>query len=299
MRVAILGNLNLDLVFQVARLPEPHEKMGAESVTIDGGGAPANVAWWLARLGHEVEYFAVAGDDPLSGVTVDSLARAGVGTGGIRRCPEIGPTLAVILANGSDKRMIGARAGCADRAAEAWKTLVAETDFSSFDRLHTMARAHPLLFTPNRRADLAGIPVSADLNGQYSADVAADFDLCISNHDELARYTGRRDMPAMIAADLAGKPHHVVITSGAEEVAAYRPAGTTRVVPPPVEAVDRSGAGDAFCAGYLHAAWQGLTPEDAIHTGLRLAAAAMSGPGCRPDTDASAAAVAAVRAETS
>ena len=52
MRIAVLGNINLDLVFQVDRLPEPHEKMGAQRVDIGGGGAPANVAWWLARLGH-------------------------------------------------------------------------------------------------------------------------------------------------------------------------------------------------------------------------------------------------------
>ncbi|CAN0589396.1 unnamed protein product, partial [Ectocarpus sp. 12 AP-2014] len=111
MKLAILGNVNFDMVFQVDRMPDAHEKMGAQDVAIGGGGAPANVAWWLAQLGHEVHYFAALGDDPLSQVALSSLTDVGVDISGVRRVPGIGPTLAVMLANGGDKRMIGGRAG--------------------------------------------------------------------------------------------------------------------------------------------------------------------------------------------
>lgn len=287
MRIAVLGNINLDLVFQVDRLPEPHEKMGAQRVDIGGGGAPANVAWWLARLGHEVSYVAAIGDDPLSGVALEELAAVGVDLSAVRRLPGLGVTLAVLLANGADKRMIGGRAGDGAGAARAFARLVAETDFRGFDHLHTLAQAHPLLFADGRRADLAGLRVSADLNGAYTARRGADFDLWFSNRDELVRKTGHPDPAAMLAADLGQGPHHAVITNGAEDVTAYRPEGPVRLCPPATRVVDRTGAGDAFCAGYLHATLAGEGPERAMVAGLALSQGAMSGHGCRPLTPVS------------
>lgn len=295
MRLAILGNVNFDLVFQVDRLPEPHEKMGAKSVTIGGGGAPANVAWWLAQLGHEVHYFATLGNDPLSEVALASLTDMGVDTSAVRRVPGIGPTLAVMLANGPDKRMIGGRAGDKAQANDAIRALIAETDFSGFRHLHTVAWTHPMLFANGRRADLTGVPVSADLNGGYSARIAGDLDLIFSNRDEVVRKTGAPDPGAMIARDMGGQRYRAVITNGAQDVTVYRPEGPVAVVPDPVEVIDRTGAGDGFCAGYLHGTWAGLPPEDAIRAGLRLAAAAMSGHGCRPVTDVSRTALETLR----
>lgn len=297
MKVAILGNINLDLVLQVDRLPEAHEKMGASSVAIGGGGAPANVAWWLARLGHEVHYFAAIGDDPLCDIALEGLEAVGVRLDGVRRLPELGVTLAVMLANGPDKRMIGARSGDRDRAAQAFAALVAESDFRPFDHLHTLAQAHPLLFARGRRRDLAGLAVSADLNGAYTAAIAAAYDICFSNRDELCRKTGRGDPETLFAGDLAGCGHHLVITNGARDVTAYRPAGPVRVVPPRQQVVDRTGAGDAFCAGYLHATWDGAAPRAAISAGLALAGGAMSGHGCRPLTAESLAALSQLTAD--
>ena len=291
MRLAILGNVNFDLVFQVDRLPERHEKMGATSVTIGGGGAPANVAWWLAQLGHEVHYFAALGDDPLSEVALASLSDVGVNTSAVRRVPGIGPTLAVMLANGSDKRMIGGRAGDKAQAGEAIRALIAETDFGGVRHLHTVAWTHPMLFANGRRADLDGVPVSADLNGGYSARIAGDLDLIFSNRDEVVRKTGQKDPGAMIARDMAEHRYGAVITNGAQDVTVYRPEGPVSVVPDPVAVIDRTGAGDGFCAGYLHGTWAGLPPEEAIRAGLRLAAAVMSGHGCRPVTKVSRAAL--------
>jgi sugar/nucleoside kinase (ribokinase family) len=289
-KVAIVGNVSLDILFQISRLPRDHEKLAAEAMVISGGGAPANVAHWLARLGHDVHVFSVTGTDPLSGVAVDSLRTVGVDVSGIRRRAEIGPSISAIFTGGAHKSMVGGRR----QAMEPWAELVGELDLSGYDHVHIVARLHPLLFAGGRRADLRGRTVSADLNGSYSPDLVADLDFAFTNHDEISARTGTHDIAALLAADLAGRPHHLLVTHAAEEVSCYRSGAVTRVVPDPAPAVDRAGGGDAFCAGYLHASWVGAPPQQAIRAGLRLARATLSALGCRPDTPEVDAALAAL-----
>src|SRR5262249_54680745 len=143
---------------------------------------------------------------------------------------------------------------------------------------------HQLLFAGGRRADLVGRPVSADLNGHCSAQLVADLDFCFTNYDEVTRCSGATDIARHVASELSGADYHLVVTQAAEDVACYRPEGIIRVKPQPVAATDRSGAGDAFCAGYLHAIWADRQPDGAIRAGLKLAAAVLSAFGCRPAT---------------
>jgi sugar/nucleoside kinase (ribokinase family) len=281
-RVCIVGNIGLDVLFPVTRMPESHEKLRAETVIVAGGGAPANVAHWLARLGHEVRFHAVTGTDPLSDLAVDSLARVGVDVSGVRRHAGLAPSIATILTNGPDKRMVVS--GQPPKAEPLWRELVKDLDFTPCDHVHTTALLHRYLFAGGRRADLVDRPVSADLNGRYSAQLVADLDFCFTNYDEFTRCTGATDIAQHVAADLSDADYHLVVTHAAEDVACYQPGSVIRVKPQEVAATDRSGAGDAFCAGYLHAIWTGRQPDGAIRAGLKLAAAVLSAFGCRPAT---------------
>jgi len=281
-RIAVVGNVSLDILFRVPRLPHEHEKLAADEMVIAGGGAPSNVAHWLARLGHEVDLHSVTGDDPLSAVAVASLAEFGVDVAGVRRVAGLGPSVSAIFTHGERKSMVGG--GRPRMARPHWAEMVAALDLSGYDHVHIVARVHPFLFAYGRRADLVGRTVSADLNGMYSPALVGDLDYAFTNHDEIFAQTGAADIAGMVAADLAGRPHHLLVTRGAEEVACLRPGGVVRVAPHEVPAVDRTGGGDAFCAGYLHATWRGAGVTEAIAAGLRLARATLGALGCRPAT---------------
>ncbi|MBB3995948.1 ribokinase [Sulfitobacter undariae] len=279
-KIAIVGSVTLDFVFQIPRMPEAHEKLQAGQMIVAGGGSASNVAHWLSSLGHDVKMFSVVGDDPMSSIAVDSLAQAGVDITGIRRMPGIGPSVMAIFTNGNYKSMVGA--GTWDVAKSCWDEMLRETDFSTFDRVHIIPKVYGNLFGTGRRADLVDIPVSADLNGTYSPQMIADLDLAFSNYDEISAQTGTSDIRTKVAADLTGKQYALIVTRSREDVTSYGSGTETRIKPKAVDVIDRAGGGDAFCAGYLHAMNAGASSDTAIKTGLHLAGIVISALGCRP-----------------
>lgn len=284
-RIAILGNLGVDILYRVARLPRQHEKVQTPEMTIAGGGAPANVAHWLARLGHDVSFHAVTGTDPLSRMATGFLSDAGVNVTGIAHLPDVGPSVASIFTGGTRKAMV-----CGGpRGVDAhWRALAAGISFSAIDHVHFAPSLHALLFEGGRRADLAQASISTDLNGSVSLELLRDPDIAFTNGDELdaaLKTTGAADLAALLAEAHAGGTRRLIVTEGDKGVACHRGGETITARPDPVTPVDRTGGGDAFAAGYLHAMLGGCGEAAALRAGLRLARAALSGIGSRPQTD--------------
>ena len=108
--------------------------------------------------------------------------------------------------------------------------------------------------------------------------------LLFVNGDQARVLTGR-DQPEQAARVLNAWYPQVVMKLGAEGAMFYangRPE-PFRVPGPPVERiVDGTGAGDAFCAGFLPPWLDKKPPGEALASGCRLAARALSLVGARP-----------------
>lgn len=142
------------------------------------------------------------------------------------------------------------------------------------------------------RAAAAGVPVSIDpSSAAFLAEVgAAEFlswtagaALCFPNLDEARVLTGLTDA-VEAAARLSDTYGLVAVTCGADG-AVLASAGTVvgRVTCDAVAAVDTTGAGDAFCAGFL-ASWvtDGPDPLAAAREGTRLTRDVVNCMGARP-----------------
>jgi sugar/nucleoside kinase (ribokinase family) len=142
-------------------------------------------------------------------------------------------------------------------------------------------------------AQRAGMTVSVD--GASAAPlerVGAEPFLQLTNgavllfvNSEQGRVLTGRDEPEQAARVLNAWYPHVVMKLGADGALFYangRP-DPVRVPGPPIERiVDRTGAGDAFCAGFLPAWLDKKPPGEALAGGCRLAARALSLVGARP-----------------
>jgi sugar/nucleoside kinase (ribokinase family) len=125
----------------------------------------------------------------------------------------------------------------------------------------------------------AGLPWSVDpasaayLAGTPFLDWTAGAGLCFPNEDE-----------ADVLGDGMADAYEVVVLKRGRDGARVLRRGVAAIEIPaaPAAAVDPTGAGDAFAAGYLAALVRGERDAACAHSAVRAAARAVSGAGARP-----------------
>lgn len=229
------------------------------------GGAPANVAAAVARLGGQSRFIGKLGADPFGDFLVETLQRAGVDVSCIRRTGEARTGLAFVSLRADGERDFSFyRDPSADMLLGP-----EELDRSWFepgDILHHGSIS--LIQEPSRSATLQAVAMARAAGGLISYDpnlrlplwpsaeeareriLAAlpEADLVKLSDEELHFLTGDEGVWALFT----GRVKAICITRGARGSELYTRSG--RVVAPGyrVEAVDTTGAGDGFVGGLLY-----------------------------------------------
>jgi ribokinase len=260
----VFGSLNVDLVFQVEALPRPGETVLCPGHTLAAGGKGANQAAAAAKAGAVVRMVGQVGDDDFGRFVTGALKAAGVDGAGIR----ISGSATGIAVIGVDRQAenqimvasganLDTDAGQIDDAGLAPGTTVLcqneirpEATFALLERARARGARTILNLAP-----AAAVPGS----------VLDALDVLVVNQIEAQMAAGAGGEPADLARDLAHR-HGLtcVVTLGREGALAIGPAVGYRVPALPVDAVDTTGAGDAF-AGVLAAALdRGLALPEAL-----------------------------------
>lgn len=264
------------------------------------GGSAANQAVWLATLGVDVVFAGRVGARDAE-FHRGELARFGVEPR--LAVDESAATGAIVVLVGPDgeRTMITDRgANLRLRPADVPATLLDDaallhlTGYSFFepgprDVVRGLAgearrRGVPVTVDPGSAAFLAAPSVGPAVFLGWTEGAA----VCFPNLDEAAVLASAGGPlaaagPAAMAAALTGYYGAVVVKLGPDgAVFAARGSAPGRVAAEPAAVRDTTGAGDAFCAGFL-AAWLGGAPlAAACAAAARTAARAVSGLGGRP-----------------
>lgn len=270
--VVTIGEALVDLI-----APGGTDLVSAESLVIREGGAPANVAVGLSRLGVPVQMRTVLGDDPFGQRLQVKLASEGVDTSHIRIAEDTPTTIALAWADAhgdghfrihrhADRLLspadmefenieavvFGSVAMCANPSVDAVLTAIRVAG----------ERAIPLVFDLNVRPGL--IPMD-ELRMKVMAGLTASTVVKLSVDD--ARYLWGVDSLDTVADSLDRiDPPVAVITDGSR--GALLRVGDERIRQDvfAVDAIEPTGAGDAFTAGFVSRMvareWQAADAED-------------------------------------
>ena len=233
------------------------------------GGAPANVAVAVARLGGNAQFVGMLGQDMFGDFLLGSLRDAGVGTEGIVRTSEAKTALAFVsLADDGERSFSFYRPPAADLLFrdEHFKPamLDAAASFHACSNSLTEPDIAEATYAGLRRARAAGALASVDLNLRQVLwpndvdphpwlwrllDEAVLVKLARNELDYLAEPLGGED--AVFARLFAGNAKLVLVTDGAADMQWRTRDARGTVAGFRVRAIDTTAAGDAFVGGLL------------------------------------------------
>ena len=255
-----------------------------------GGGSAANTATWLAVLGHSVDFVGRVGVLDLERHT-SVLREAGVRA--MLAGDHVLPTgTIVILVDGDTRSMLTERGANAALDPDSVSDAILDgaaalhfTGYSLFGRSETVGFTRLI-----KRAKSRGLHVSVDAGSAgFMADYGASrflaaiagADLLFPSLDEGRALTNLVD-PQAIAQKLAQSFPVVALTLGSAGVIVATRGDSITVDVVPMTTVDPTGAGDAFCAGFLGEWINSGNARASAEAGAALAARAVGVIGGRP-----------------
>ncbi|MEU5990470.1 ribokinase [Spirillospora sp. NPDC047418] len=287
--VVVVGSVNADLVVGVDRRPAPGETVLGSDLAVHPGGKGANQAVAAARLGGRAAIVGRVGDDGHGALLRGALAAAGVDLAHLATTPGVptGVALITVGPDGDNSIIVSpganARLGPADIAAA--RAMIAGAAVVSFQ----LEVPLPAVAAAARAAAGAGGRVVLNLSPPApvpDALLARCDPLVVNEHEAAFLLGGARGDPrggarGTAAALAESGPRSVVVTLGAGGVVVADGAGTTAIPSPRTEAVDTTGAGDAFTAALCLRLARGDALRDAARYATRAGAAAVRGRGAQ------------------
>jgi ribokinase len=280
-RVCVVGSSNIDLTFRAARLPRPGETLPGRGFQLGFGGKGANQAVMAARLGAQVRMVSRVGRDVFGEQTLAHYRAEGIDASHVRADAERPTGIASIVVDDEARNCILVVAGAngalsiedVRAAAEAIRTadvLLCQLEVP----IETTGEALRLARAAGVRTVLNPAPALP-----LSDELLSLADLCVPNETEVEVLTGLAEPEAAARALRRRGPGTVIVTLG-RLGALVVDAQTAQHVPgTEVEAVDTTGAGDAFIGALAVALAEGRPLAEAVRRANVLAALSVTRPG--------------------
>lgn len=252
-KVTVVGSCNIDLVVRAPRFPAAGETILGGPFFTGPGGKGANQAIGAARLGADVTFVAKLGRDDFGDQVAANLKREGLCLDYVQRSAKAHTGVAlvvvddtgenrIIVSPGANARLSRANVDTACSPVVSADIVLCQLESPVATVIHAACMA---------RAGGARVILNPAPGRKLDVELLAVVDVLTPNRNELQLITGMM-VDKLAQIELASRMlmaqgvGAVVTTLGAEGAVAVSPVGTRLVPAYPVEAVDTTGAGDAF-----------------------------------------------------
>ena len=271
--ILVGGDVFIDLIMSgFSSWPQPGTEVFARALHREVGGGAAIAACGLARLGSRVALFGIAGND--GDWFAGRVNHFGVITTRLRFDPEEPTGVSVAISTMGERTFLTYN-GPNGRFSQMLAAEAASGGFANVRHFH-LNWAPDLetaadLFTAIRRQ---GCSVSLDVgwHGDWLADprslaLLPLIDIFFPNEVEAGRMTGEQDPAKMLRRMEAAGARRVALKLGADGAALLWDGEILRIEALPFTAIDTTGAGDCFNAGFLHFWLRGESPLTCLRAG--------------------------------
>ena len=280
MEVLGIGVAVRDIAVRLDAFPETDRKYQARELLETGGGPVPTALVTLARLGRQVAFAGVLGDDAAGSFIEQGLRLETIDVGGVvRREGFASPVSVIVVENGRRTILEYSQYGLPLSLAELEATGVALEGYRAF---LADARLVEIQLAVARRVRAAGGVVVLDCGHPREGvdDLLGLTDIAILSHTYPESSHGEgydaQEFLARLWGRLAeGGPRVAGLTLGEQGCALYtQDDGFVRIPGHQVESVDSTGAGDVFHGAFVHAWLNGGSAVEAAR--FANAAAALS-----------------------
>ncbi|MCH5464814.1 ribokinase [Levilactobacillus tujiorum] len=269
--VLVIGSNMIDLMTYINRMPVAGETVEAEDFSMGFGGKGANQAVAAARLGSQVSFISMVGNDSFGKQQLGNFKAANIDVTGVGVGRKSSGAAPIFVDPTADNRILivkGANSELTPAVLDEHLDLIRNT------KLIVLQQEIPLE-TNYHAIDLAkqyGVPIllnPAPANSHLDMEHVRRVDFFSPNETELATLTGlpttsmdEISRAAQRLVDMGVK--NVLVTIGSRGVLWVSATTSQLIDAVKVEAVDTTGAGDSFIGSFAHYFAQGETIPQAL-----------------------------------
>lgn len=270
-RIAVVGSANIDLTTFTSRFPKPGETIFGDSFDLGFGGKGANQATASRLCGAEVFMVARVGNDLFGPATIENFKKLGIDATHVKPIAGVSSGVAPIFVEPNGQNRIFVVKGANDQLKPG--DVEAASDLLKTVDCMVLQFEIPLetVYYSVRFARKNGIRCIVNPAPAQPVDLKAleGLDYFVPNESEAETITG---MPVRNVEDakkcaeklLGGGMQRVIITLGANGSLLAGREGMEHVPAFKVNAIDSTGAGDAFIGSFAVFLGEGLPEREAV-----------------------------------
>jgi len=270
-KICVVGSSMIDLISKVPRLPKLGETLVGHSFHLGYGGKGANQAVMAAKLGAQVAMVNKVGRDVFGEGTLRNYCEQGIDTTYVLFDEERFSGVAPIFVNDNAQNFIvivpGANLGLLPADVQRAKQVILASDILICQleiQIETTLEAFRVAKSGNVRTILNPAPAAP-----IPDELLELADICAPNETETELLTGepvgtQAEAEAAAYKLISRGPGTVILTLGERGALLVDKNKVEQIPAVKVDAVDPTGAGDAFIGSLAVYLGEGLTIHDAI-----------------------------------
>lgn len=260
--VICVGDLNLDIVFSAPFLSKPGEEVKVKDLDFSPGGSAANVAVILSRLGIRVGLISAVGQDIVGELLLKDLINEGVDVSNVVKISSVPTGTILILVDDLGERTMYAYRGAnvmiqPNHVNEEYLKSCKMIHLSGYSLLEGSQRLATL-----KAIDVAlskGLKLSLDTNVMlaqkgmdYIQNILERLELLFVNEEEAKLLAGLEDPIKATEVLHAKGPIMSILKKGERGCTIFWRDKRMNFMTKARKALDTTGAGDAFVAGFIY-----------------------------------------------